>query len=444
MKAVKRDEREMRDCGVEWIAKIPSSWRVCKTLYGLSMPITDGPHTTPELYAEGVPFVSAEAISNGNGSIDFSHIRGYISEDFYQECSKKYIPQRDDIYMIKSGATTGKVSIVDTDRKFTIWSPLAVFRVNNERIVPKYLFYYIQSEAYQKQVELNWSYGTQQNIGMRVLEQLKICVPGLNEQNMIVSYLDDRCSKIDAIIAEAKANIEEYKELQRAVIYEAVTKGLDKNVDMKDSGMKSIGKIPSHWNIYKMNLLSNRIGDGLHGTPEYDDFGEVYFINGNNLGGENIEIKNSTKRINLNEAQKYQVNLGRNTLLISLNGTIGNVSKYNNENIILGKSAGYINLKKGVNRDFIRYYLQSPSTATLFDLERTGTTIFNLSLETLRNLKICIPPSVEQEEIVDHLNNKIKRLDTLVSEKQSLIADLEAYKKSLIYEVVTGKRKVVA
>lgn len=94
---------EMKDSGVEWIGEIPEEWYVCKTLFVLQMPITDGPHTTPELYAAGVPFVSAEAVSCGNGRIDFNHIRGYISEGFYQECCKKYIPQKDDIYMIKSG-----------------------------------------------------------------------------------------------------------------------------------------------------------------------------------------------------------------------------------------------------------------------------------------------------------------------------------------------------
>ena len=177
---------EMKDSGVEWIGEIPEEWYVCKTLFVLQMPITDGPHTTPELYAAGVPFVSAEAVSCGNGRIDFNHIRGYISEGFYQECCKKYIPQKDDIYMIKSGATTGKVAIVDVDTKFTIWSPLAAFRVNPKKVLPRYLFYFLQSPAYQKQVELGWSFGTQQNIGMRTLEKLKICVPPLSVQQEII------------------------------------------------------------------------------------------------------------------------------------------------------------------------------------------------------------------------------------------------------------------
>lgn len=209
--------------GVQWIGNIPADWSICKTLYTLSMAITDGPHTTPELFDTGVPFISAEAVSCGNGRVDFSHKRGYISEEFYQECCKKYIPQINDIYMIKSGATTGRVAMVDTDEKFTIWSPLAVFRANTERMLPRYLFYFIQSDAYQKQVELGWTYGTQQNIGMRTLEGLKVCLPPISVQSEIVAYLDKKCSIIDDLITQKELLVEDLEEYKKSLIYEVVT-----------------------------------------------------------------------------------------------------------------------------------------------------------------------------------------------------------------------------
>ena len=213
----------MKDSGIEWIGEIPEHWSVGKTIYGLEMPITDGPHETPQLYSEGVPFVSAEAVSCGNGRIDFDHIRGYISEAYYDECCKKYIPRINDIYMIKSGATTGKVAIVDTDRKFTIWSPLAVFRCLEDKCYYKYLFYFLQSDAYQKQVESKWSFGTQQNIGMRTLERLMVCFPTIDEQKCIADYLDDRCSETDRMILANEVTIQKLKEYRQSVIYEAVT-----------------------------------------------------------------------------------------------------------------------------------------------------------------------------------------------------------------------------
>ena len=218
-----RGERPMKDSGIEWIGEIPEEWLCCKTLYCLSMPITDGPHTTPDLYDNGIPFVSAEAVSCGNGKVDFSHIRGYISQEFYEECSKKYVPQRDDLYMIKSGATTGKVAIVDTDVIFTIWSPLAVFRCNKQKMLPKFLFYFIQSVIYQKQIELGWSYGTQQNISMRTLEKLQIFVPNINEQQEIAQYLDEKCAEIDKLIEKKEQLVNELESYKKSLIYEYVT-----------------------------------------------------------------------------------------------------------------------------------------------------------------------------------------------------------------------------
>ncbi len=213
----------MKNSGVDVYPSVPEHWNVQKTLTTLTMPITDGPHTTPELLSEGIPFVSAEAVSCGNGGIDFDHIRGFISREFYDECSKKYVPQRDDIYMIKSGATTGRVSVVDTDRIFTIWSPLAVFRCNPDVVHFRFLYYFLQSSAYQRQVQFGWTYGTQQNIGMRTLERLKVFVPPLDEQYAITECLDAKCIQIDRLVAIKQAKIEKLEQYKKSLIYEYVT-----------------------------------------------------------------------------------------------------------------------------------------------------------------------------------------------------------------------------
>ncbi len=214
----------MKDSGVEWIEKIPEKWTIQKVLNQLIMPITDGPHTTPELFSEGVAFVSAEAVSCGNGSIDFNHIRGFISETFYQECCLKYTPEIDDVYMIKSGATTGRVSIVTTlEPKFTIWSPLAVMRCDKRKMFPRFLFYALQSVHFQRQVALGWSFGTQQNLGMRALEQLKLLVPDLESQKAIYEYLDTKLSEIDGALKIKESKIKNLEEYKKSMIYEYVT-----------------------------------------------------------------------------------------------------------------------------------------------------------------------------------------------------------------------------
>lgn len=213
----------LKDSGLFWYGKIRSDAILGKTLFYLSMPITDGPHETPQLFDEGIPFISAEAVSCGNGEINFEHARGYISKEYYDYCCKKYIPQKNDIYMIKSGATTGKVSIVKTDIIFTIWSPLAVFRAETKKIVPLYLYYFLQSDFFQKQVQLKGTFGTQQNIGMRTLEQLLLIVPSTLEQEFICNFLDERISAIDSLIEKHEQKINELNMYRKSVIYEYVT-----------------------------------------------------------------------------------------------------------------------------------------------------------------------------------------------------------------------------
>lgn len=215
----------LKDSGIEWLGEIPEHWEITSIKNILDIPITDGPHTTPKLYDEGIPFISAESIRNNE--IDFNRKRGYISEEDYELFSKKYLPKINDIYMVKSGATTGNIGIVKTEEKFTIWSPLAVFRAKSEKVFYEYLFYYLQSSLFKYQVELNWSYGTQQNIGMGVLSNLKISYPSVVEQQNIVSFIKNSALKIVINIEKIQTSIQKLKEYRQSLISEAVTGKID-------------------------------------------------------------------------------------------------------------------------------------------------------------------------------------------------------------------------
>ncbi len=218
------DTVAMKDSGVEWLGDIPEGWIVTKIKNMLATPVTDGPHETPEFLDEGVPFVSAEAISKGY--INFNKIRGHISQEDNKKYSQKYSPELHDVYMIKSGATTGITAIVDDRVDFNIWSPLAVFR-SNVNLEPYYLLNYLRSANFQKAVELYWTYGTQQNIGMNVLENLYISIPPLQEQQAIASHLDDKTSKIDKLITKSTKAIDLLKEKRTALISSVVTGKID-------------------------------------------------------------------------------------------------------------------------------------------------------------------------------------------------------------------------
>ena len=211
---------KMKDSGTWQLDRIPTNWQLKKLLYYLEMPITDGPHETPTLRDDGIPFISAESIKNI--SIDFTKMRGYISNEYNSIISKKYSPKTNDIFIIKSGATTGNVAYVKDFVNFNIWSPLAVIRVNKYNYW-KFIFYVLQSIYFQQQIQLSWSFGTQQNLSMRVLETLKIASPDIKVQHQIVECLDKKCEEIDNLIKIKQEKIEKMKEYKKSLIYQYVT-----------------------------------------------------------------------------------------------------------------------------------------------------------------------------------------------------------------------------
>lgn len=429
--------RKMKESGIEWIGEIPEGWSVSKVLHCLSMPITDGPHTTPILYDTGIPFVSAEAVSCGNGRIDFSHIRGYISEQFYKECCQKYVPEIDDIYMIKSGATTGRVAIVDTTRVFTIWSPLAVFRCNKDCMLPKFLFYYLQSPAFQKEVEFGWTFGTQQNVGMRSLEQMKVCVPQLNKQDTIANYLDYQCTQIDLLLQKALTSIEEYKKLKQAVITQAVTKTI-----YDDFGNPS--------KFRKLRSLCDVLSKGT--TPkdietQNDEFYCIRYLKSENIVSNQLnlnptffitaETNNSLERSKLNSGDILFVIAGASIGKVAITTTDFLPANTNQAVAFIRLSSSYQYATK-----YIWYFLQSDVVKQLIALSAVQSAQPNLSLEDLGAMRLPLPDQMGCLKITDYLDAKCAEIDRLIAKKEQLVKELESYKKSLIYEVVTGKREV--
>ena len=437
--------RKMKDSGIEWIGEIPEGWSVSKVLHCLSMPITDGPHTTPILYDTGIPFVSAEAVSCGNGRIDFSHIRGYISEQFYKECCQKYVPEIDDIYMIKSGATTGRVAIVDTTRVFTIWSPLAVFRCNKDCMLPKFLYYYLQSPAFQKEVEFGWTFGTQQNVGMRSLEQMKVCVPQLNKQDTIANYLEYQCSQIDLLLQKALTSIEEYKKLKQAVITQAVTKGVRGERVMKDSGNPWFGQIPTDWKLSRVGLhFSIILGKMLCNAPLNDTYTlEPYYCAADVHFDGVADGERKKMWFSPIEKDLYRVSVGDLLVVEGGAGAGGSAIVENQDSYTYIQNSIMIVRSKGnTNNRYLRYLLEFLVKQGYIDIVCNKATIPHFTKDKLSCVPFCLCPTGEQEEIADYLDAKCAEIDKLIAKKEQLVKELESYKKSLIYEVVTGKREV--
>ena len=181
----------------------------------------------------------------------------------------------------------------------------------------------------------------------------------------------------------------------------------------------------SEWKEYKLGEITTEIGDGIHGTPNYSEDGEFYFINGNNISNGKIMIKGDTKRVNRIEFEKYKKSLSNRTILMSINGTIGNVGFYNDEKCILGKSACYFNLKDNVDKNFVYYtFLTDDFQSHLLNIA-TGTTIQNVPLKGLRESIILLPPLDKQIRIASILSSLDDKIDLLHRENKTLEAMAE-------------------
>ncbi len=441
---------EYTDSGVECLGMIPKGWVVVSLKHLVSEKITDGPHETPEFLEDGIPFISAEGVVD-NG-IDFSRKRGFISEELHQEYSKKCKPQRDDIFLVKSGSTTGKSAIVSTDCEFNIWSPICIIRSKLSKILPRYFFHSIQSPYFRTLIETNWSFGTQPNIGMGVIENLRLTVPPLSEQKQISEYLDRKTQQIDDLIEKTERKIELLKEQRSFLINQCVTKGLDLNVEMKDSGVEWIGEIPKGWGVWSVRHLKSleklEIQDGNHGEihPKSDDYVDtgIPFVMSNNLINGVVDYEKSNK---LDRSLTDSLRIGfsiEGDVLLSHKGSIGKVSMVINpptEYIMLTPQVTYYRTKgEMIDKRYLFFFLQSKYFQEhLWLLSVDGSTRQFCGIVDQKNLNILTPPTRDQYSISKFLDQETSKIDQMVDHETKRIDLLKEYRQSLISNVVTGK-----
>ena len=178
--------------------------------------------------------------------------------------------------------------------------------------------------------------------------------------------------------------------------------------------------LPEGWRETTLGEVSTRIGDGLHGTPKYSTDGDYFFVNGNNLLDGKIILKSDTKKVDKTQFDKYKKELGKSTILVSINGTIGNLAKYNNEKCILGKSAGYLNIKDDTNMEFIYYLMMDKRFQYDISKNANGSTIKNVSLAQLREYPINLPPLQEQKAIANILSSFDEKIELLKEQNETL------------------------
>lgn len=216
---------------------------------------------------------------------------------------------------------------------------------------------------------------------------------------------------------------------------------IERNNEEVPNGYKKteVGVIPLSWDVRTIQDLTTEIGDGIHSTPVYSVGGSYYFVNGNNIVEGSVLLFSGTKTVSESEFKKHKKPLTDRTLLMSINGTIGNLGYYRGENVILGKSAAYLNIRDSVNKQYIYYVLQTKSTIKFFEDGLTGTTIKNLGLGTIRNTIIPIPNDCTEQTAIA---NALSDVDALITSLEKLIAKKRAIKTATMQQLLTGKKRL--
>lgn len=403
---------EMKDSGIQWIGQIPTHWLLKKAKYCVS--ITNGSDPKSE------------------GSVP---VYGSGSESFKTCGEYKEGPA---VLIGRKGATLHIPHYIEG----RYWNVDTAFDVKPQEGFSLRYYYYLACvfdyNYYISQTTLPGMTQTNYN-------NMKLPCPSLDEQSAIAAYLDTQCAKIDEIIAQAKASIEDYKQWKASIIYEAVTKGLNPNVEMKDSGIEWIGKVPMRWKIVRLKyLLSTPLQYGANetGLPYDESLPRYIRITDITLDG---KLKTSGMQ-SLSEEKSEGYILDDEDILLARSGATVGKAFYYRESYGKAAFAGYlirakINSAKALPK-FIYYSTMSAGYEKWKETAVIQATIQNIGASRYNEYSLAIPPIAEQLRIIEFLDDKMEKIDSLMAEKQSLIGDLESYKKSLIYEVVTGKRRV--
>ena len=423
----------MKPSGIEWIGDIPDDWEIYR-LKNEVVFVNGYAFDGSELHQDKeVSVIRIGDISSG--VIDYSstlktNVKSGLSE---------YELRKNDILIAMSGATTGKTAIVKTNEKAYINQRVGIIRATKCNIFIKYL---LETKGFFNYIFLVAGGSAQPNISMHNILNFQIPKIRLDTQQKIADYLDEKCGEIDATIAKQKEIIEKLKAYKQSLISETVTKGLDKSAPLKPSGIDYLGDIPSHWEIRKLkyvaNFNQNTLPEDTDGQFEfkYIDIGNVSSVD----GIKEIQYFNfSNAPSRARRIVKYG-DIIVSTVRTYLRAITSIKEDY--DNCICSTGFAVITPKDNFQQDFVVYAIENESFIAQIIANSQGISYPAINVSQLENLKLAFPSVKEQKEIVDFLKTKLLEIDSIINKKQNIIQKLDTYKKSLIFEYVTGKKYV--
>lgn len=421
-----------KDSGIEWIGEIPSHWEVKKVKHLTRL--QGGYAFKSDLFtSEGIPVIRIGDIAD---SINFEECKKIDDDTIPQE----YRLEQFDTLIALSGATTGKTCFIgNVPPKAYINQRVARILFSN-----KLLYYIINSGFFQEQILLTASGSAQENISNSQIENLEISISNSQkEQTAIAAYLDRKTAEIDELIADKKRLLELYEEEKTAIINQAVTKGINPDAPMKDSGIEWLGEIPEHWEVKRLSWCFEIIGSGTTpkaGSEEYYLNGEFnWLLTGDLTDGDILETSKKVTQKALDDhssLKKYPVN----SIVMAMYGaTIGKLgilkipTTVNQACCVMG-SPIHLHYQ-------FAFFLLLAARKEIINMSYGGGQP-NISQELIKSFRVQVPPFEEQQSIVHHIETESAQIDAKRAKTEKLIELLTEYRTALISEVVTGKIKV--
>jgi type I restriction enzyme S subunit len=431
--------------GVEWIGDIPSSWSTNRLKWVTQIEnsgVWGEDNEFPNSVNVPIPTTGQLSI-DGEWYYDKMNLRNLSIDEW-----NKYKCIEGDIIVVKSSGSstniiTGKCGFISEKDSEKFGFSNFLLRIRPNKMIPKLVYYFLSSNLTKQRIERMVSSTTYPNLKVDEYSNSELLIPPLSEQQQIVSFLDSKTSQIEELIQKKKRKIELLKEYRISLINQVVTKGLKTNLEMKDSGVEWIGEIPCHWGISKLGFYTTKIGSGSTprgGSEVYVDSG-VTFIRSQNVHFEGLRLDDvSYIEFDVHNSMKGSTVQKNDVLLNITGGSIGRccVVEIDSE-MNINQHVSIIRTTNQLINYYLNYLLTCDVGQSQVRYNLTGGNREGLTIEGIRDFQITLPPTSEQQQIVEYLNEQTSKIDSTIKTEERKIELLKEYRQSLISSIVTGR-----
>ena len=433
-----------QDSKVEWLGNIPHHWFVTKLKNQCQIipSNVDKKSHDNEIEVALCNYVDVYYNDFINDSLDFMIATANEHE------LKKFQLIEEDVLITKDSEDPYDIAVpalvVSTKSKLLCGYHLSIIRSNNQNFNGSYLFWVLRDTSIASQLHRQAKGITRWAIATKHVKNCSIPFPPISEQKAIAAYLDKTCDAIDKAIEAKQKQLEILDALRKSIIHKAVTRGLDDSVELKDSGVAWLRKIPKHWKFRQIKRdFQITLGKMLQSHQKEDKETEENYLRSANIKWDNADLSD-VRKMWFSPNDKERLKLEYDDLLVSEGGDVGRTSIWKNElsDCFIQNAINRVRARKKDRTTFLYYWLFFIKHIGYIDAIVSRITIAHLTAEKLEKIYYVRPPVAEQSNIVTFLDNKTKELDGLAENIVTQISTLEQYRKSLIHECVTGKRRV--